>query len=68
MESLCYRVPEMPISMGGNTINVPDLIVYTEGVSAVMDFNCNIGLKTLMMFDKVRFNLVDFVLTTYPDL
>ncbi len=68
VESLCYRVPEMPISMGGNTINVPDLIVYTEGVSAVMDFNCNIGLKTLMMFDKVRFNLVDFVLTTYPDL
>lgn len=31
-----------------------------------MDFGCNIGLKTLMMFDKVRFNLVDFLLTTFP--
>ena len=31
-----------------------------------MDFGCNIGLKTLMMFDKIRFNLVDFVFSTYP--
>lgn len=66
IESLCYRVNNMPVSMGGHTIGVSGLVVNTEQTSAAMDFGCNIGLKTLMMFDKVRFNLVDFVLTTYP--
>ena len=28
-------------------------------------YQCNLGLKSLMLFDKVRFNLVDFVLTTF---
>lgn len=67
IESLCYRVKNMPVSMGGHTVGVPDLVVYTSQSSTATDIECNIGLKTLMMFDKVRFNLVDFVLTTYPD-
>lgn len=66
VESLCYRVDNMPVSMGGHTVGIPGLVVNTEQSSASMDFKCNIGLKTLMMFEKVRFNLVDFVLTTYP--
>lgn len=65
-ESLCYRVHNMPVTMGGHTVAVPGLVVNTQQASTAMDFGCNIGLKTLMMFDKVRFNLVDFVLTTYP--
>lgn len=65
IESLCYRVNNMPISMGGHTVGIPGLVVNTEQTSAAMDFGCNIGLKTLMMFGKVRFNLVDFTLTTY---
>ena len=66
VESLCYRVDNMPVAMGGHTVNISGLVVNTEKTSAAMDFDCNIGLKTIMMFDKVRFNLVDFVLTTYP--
>ncbi|WP_289870577.1 retropepsin-like aspartic protease [Duncaniella dubosii] len=66
-ESLCYRVRNMPVSMGGHTVGVPDLVVDTSQSSAAMNFECNIGLKTLMMFDKIRFNLVDFVLTTDTD-
>lgn len=66
VESLCYRVGKMPVNMGGHTVGIPGLAVDTRQSSAAMDFECNIGIKTLMMFDKVRFNLVDFVLTTYP--
>lgn len=66
VESLCYRVNNMPVGLGGHTVGIPGLVVRTEQTSAAMDFDCNIGLKTLMLFDKVRFNLVDFVLTTYP--
>lgn len=66
VKSLCYRVGTMPVSMGGHTVGVSGLVVDTEHVSTAMNLSCNIGLKTLMMFDKIRFNLVDFVLTTYP--
>ena len=34
----------------------------TDGIYG---YECNLGLKSLMLFSKVRFNLVDFVLTTY---
>lgn len=65
-ESICYRVPRMPVSMGGHTVGVPHMEVYAQDMSSVMAFSCNIGLTALMMFDKIRFNLVDFVFTTYP--
>lgn len=66
IESVCYCVNNMPVSLGGHTVDVPGLEVETEQSSAAMDFNCNMGLKSLMMFGKLRFNLVDFVLTTNP--
>lgn len=67
VESLCYRADKMPVKLGGHTIGIPGLTVDTSQSSAAMDFECNLGLKALMMFYKVRFNLVDFVLTTYPE-
>lgn len=66
IESRCYRVNNMPVCLGGHTVGIPGLVVNTEQTSAAMDFECNLGLKTLMMFDKLRFNLVDFVLSTFP--
>lgn len=66
VESLCYRVDRMPVSLGGHTLGIQGLVVDTSQSSAAMDFSCNLGLKTLMQFDKIRFNLVDFVLTTCP--
>lgn len=68
VESLCYCVNNMPVSLGGHTIGIQGLVVDTSESSAAMDFNCNLGIKTLMQFDKIRFNLVDFVLTTYPQM
>lgn len=67
VELLCYRMPAMPVTMGGHTLEIPGLVVNTKPISvSALSFDCNVGLKTLMMFGKVRFNLVDFVLTTYP--
>lgn len=68
VESLGYRVTQMPVSLGGHTIGIQGLVVDASESSAAMDFNCNLGIKTLMQFDKIRFNLVDFVLTTYPQI
>ncbi len=68
VESLCYRVEKIPVSLGGHTIGIQGLVVATSESSAAMEFNCNLGIKTLMQFDKIRFNLVDFVLTTYPQM
>ena len=68
VESLCYRVNKMPVSLGGHSIGIQGLVVNTSESSAAMDFNCNLGINTLMQFDKIRFNLVDFVLTTYPQM
>lgn len=67
VESLCYTIDKgIPVCMGSHTADVSGLYVYTQPSAAAMDFGCNIGLKTLMMFDKIRFNLVDFVFSTYP--
>lgn len=66
VESLCYRLPAIPINLGGRTMDVAGLVVNTTESSAAMDFACNIGIKTLMSFGKVRFNMVDFMMTTTP--
>ncbi len=66
IESLCYRLPAVPVSMGGHTLGVPGIVVSTSQSTAAMDLSCNIGIRTLMMFGRVRFNMVDFVMTTDP--
>ncbi|MDE6301924.1 MAG: retroviral-like aspartic protease family protein [Muribaculaceae bacterium] len=57
-----YKVTGMSLDLGGNNVNVPEFTVMPK-----MDpfgYECNLGLKSLMLYKKVRFNLVDFVLTT----
>ena len=57
-----YKVSDMTIELGGNTVSLPNLNVMKKNDS--FGYDCNLGLKTLMLFSKVHFNLVDFVLTT----
>ena len=57
-----YRVSDMSFELGGNTVCLPNMNVLKKTDS--FGYDCNVGLKTLMLFGKVRFNLVDFVLTT----
>lgn len=67
-ESELYVVSDIPVTLGGNTVFPPSLLVEKEELSHIeaLSFECNIGIKTLSMFSKVRFNLVDFVLSTEP--
>ncbi|MCH5319419.1 MAG: retropepsin-like domain-containing protein [Paramuribaculum sp.] len=67
-KSEVYLVSDIPIELGGNTVVPAEILVAIEDLSDIsaLRFDCNIGLKTLMMYGKVRFNLVDFVLSTQP--
>lgn len=58
----CYKVPNLKLTLGGQTIVVPQINVLLQ--DSPHGYDCNLGLKTLMLFRKVHFNLVDFVLTT----
>jgi len=61
----CYKVPNMRLSLADKTVVIPEMVVKAEnGVGTGIQYECNIGLKTLMLYTFVRFNLVDFVLTT----
>lgn len=59
----CYKVPDMDLCLGGKIVTVPDIDVLTK-TNPIVGGDCNIGLKSLMLFKKVRFNLVDFVIST----
>jgi hypothetical protein len=61
----CYKLSNMELSLGNHTIGIPEIAVKTEQEAGNGGlYECNIGLKTLILFDSVKFNLVDFVLTT----
>ena len=62
--SPCYKVPDMPLSMGGNVVLPNEMAVLTGEWHGMNDYECTVGLKTLMLFGKVRFNLVDLVVST----
>ena len=51
------------MNLGGNSVVVPLFDVQTEQHGNYMEEN-NLGIKSMMLFRKIRFNLVDMVLTT----
>lgn len=65
--SECYRIQNIELELGNNQLSVPEMVVLLEKNTGgiLYSYQCNLGLKSLMLFDKVRFNLVDFVLTTF---
>lgn len=60
---LCYKLPDATMTLGGNSVTVPLFDVQTEQHGIYMEEN-NLGIKSMMLFRKIRFNLVDMVLTT----
>ena len=56
----------MPGAIGGTTVLPDGLVIRAQNCSSPMAHDVVIGLRTLMMFGKLRFNMVDFVLTTEP--
>lgn len=59
-----YEMSGLKLTLGNNSVVIPNIIVLLQ--DSPNGYDCNLGLKTLMLFDKIRFNLVDFVLTTEP--
>lgn len=56
---------DTPLKIGNNRVEVPEMVVVLQmNTDGIYGYECNLGLKSLMLFSKVRFNLVDFVLTT----
>ena len=63
--SECYRIPNLSIGLGNNQILAPEIVVVLQdNMGGTFGYDCNLGLKSLMLFSKVRFNMVDFALTT----
>jgi len=62
----CYYMPDLPVTIGDLTVYPSEFVVKTQNDNTPMAYDVNIGLRTLMLFSKVRFNMIDFVLTTEP--
>lgn len=60
---LCYKLPDATLNLGGNSVTVPMFDVQTEQHGNYMEED-NLGIRSMMLFRKVRFNLVDMVLST----
>ena len=60
---LCYKLLNASFTLGGNSVTVPVFDVQTEQHGNYMEED-NLGIRSMMLFRKVRFNLVDMILTT----
>lgn len=61
---LCYTLPDAILTIGGNSVKIPSIPVQTELQNNNYMEENNLGLKSMMLFRKIRFNLVDMVFTT----
>lgn len=53
----CYRTSDLPLTLGKSNVIVPYLDVFADKKVGVKN---NIGLRTLIQYKKIRFNMVDF--------
>ena len=60
---LCFKLPDATLTLGGNSVTVPMFDVQTEQHGNYMAED-NLGLGSMMLFRKIRFNLVDMVFST----
>ena len=58
----CYRLPDAILSLAGNKVKIPSIPVMIEGQNNIR-YN-NLGIRSMMLYRKLRFNLVDMVITT----
>lgn len=61
---LCYNLKDATLSAGGNNVRLPSIHVHTEQHERSTLEDNNLGLKCMMLFSRVRFNLVDMFFTT----
>ena len=61
-----YLLSDMKLSLGGHAVEIPEIDVRIrkeEGAGSESEGGV-LGLRSLMLYSSVRFNFVDFVLTT----
>lgn len=66
--SECYNLSNVGISLGGGSITVPEMTVNPGSNPLGTDYECNLGLKSLMQFGKIHFNMVDLTIIVCPHL
>ena len=60
-----YLLSNMKISLGGHTLDIPEIDVRTtQEFGSGSECEGVLGLRTLMLYSFVRFNFIDFILTT----
>ena len=60
----CYYVPNMHVTIAGTTVIPTEFVVKTETMATPEGYDARIGLRTLMLYGTIRFNMVDFVVST----
>lgn len=63
-QTLCYELLDSELSIGGTSVMLPSIMVHAGECDGDVNSNNSLGLKSMMLFSKVRFNLVDMVLST----
>lgn len=62
--SECFQMPDVRLKLGGETVIVPEITVYKDSAPIESgDYECNLGLRSLMLVERVRLNFVDSVIT-----
>lgn len=56
-----YKTANLQLILSGKEVTVPLMDVIADKKSKLKN---NLGLKSLMLFNKVRFNMIDFVIST----
>ena len=59
-----YSTSGMSLTLGSNTVTTPRLDVIVGKKAKIKN---RLGLKSLMLFGKIRFNMIDFVLSTVDE-
>lgn len=63
--SECYNLSNVDISLGGSSTIVPEITVNPGLNPLGTDYECNLGLKSLMQFSRINLNMVDLTISTY---
>lgn len=61
--SEAYNLPDVNVTFGGSTVKVPQITVNSGSNPLASDYECNLGVKSLMQFGKIHFNMVDFTIS-----
>lgn len=65
--SECYNLSNVDISLGGSSTIVPEITVNPGLNPLGTDYECNLGLKSLMQFSRINLNMVDLTISTYHE-